>query len=259
MLPTPSTSHVSFDRIYEPAEDSYLLLDTLSSESEKSFLQNRFNNTSTLSGGRKIPPPSPLIVEIGTGSGVVLSFLHAHTETIFGRNDILTAGVDVNRFACKATQETIQVVQKEQSTQGMSHGFYLGNILGDLTSPLRRAEVDVLVFNPPYVPTPALPSIPGEEIKGQTSFEDDSKLLELSYAGGMDGMETTDRLLDMLPEVLDKERGVAYVLLCAQNKPESVKERIRGWGVCWKAETVGTSGKKGGWEKLQIIRICRET
>ena len=27
MLPTPDTSHVSFDTIYEPSEDSYLFLD----------------------------------------------------------------------------------------------------------------------------------------------------------------------------------------------------------------------------------------
>ena len=77
MLPTPSTSHVAFERVYEPAEDSYLLLDTLSSETEKAFLQVRFNGTPTNS-------PAPFVVEIGTGSGVVLSFVDAHTETSLG-------------------------------------------------------------------------------------------------------------------------------------------------------------------------------
>lgn len=256
MLPTPSTSHVSFDRIYEPAEDSYLLLDTLSSPDEKTFLQQRFKISSSESSRNS---PSPLIVEIGTGSGVVLSFLHAHSEIIIGRNDVLTAGVDVNRFACKATRETIQISNKEQVAKELGHGFYLGNVLGDLTSALRGGEVDVLVFNPPYVPTPELPLVPAS-IEGmeKTTFEDDSRLLELSYAGGADGMETTDRLLEMLPGILSRDRGVAYILLCAQNKPESVKERIREWGENWKADTVGVSGKKGGWEKLQIIRIWRE-
>ena len=28
---------------------------------------------------------------------------------------------------------------------------------------------------------------------------------------------------------------------------------------CWRAETVGSSGKTAGWEKLQIIRIWRDT
>ena len=114
--------------------------------------------------------------------------------------------------------------------------------------------VDVLVFNPPYVPTPDLPALP--EGKGRlSSFEEDSHLLALSYAGGADGMETTDRLLDALPEILSPDRGCAYILLCAQNKPDKVKERISAWGAAWKVETVGRSGKKAGWEKLQIIRI----
>ena len=42
MLPTPSTSHVNYNRIYEPAEDSFLLLDTLASPSETTFLRIRF-------------------------------------------------------------------------------------------------------------------------------------------------------------------------------------------------------------------------
>jgi release factor glutamine methyltransferase len=52
---------------------------------------------------------------------------------------------------------------------------------------------------------------------------------------------------------------VAYLLLCAQNKPEEVKDRIRGLegGGRWRAETVGMSGKQAGWEKLQIVRIWR--
>lgn len=261
MLPTPSTSHVAFERIYEPAEDSYLLLDTLSSDSEKAFLQHRFNSTS-------ITSPSPLVVEIGTGSGVVLSFVHAHAQTIFGRADILTAGIDVNSYACEATAQTVKVAEQEQAqTKGderRKHGTYLGNIIGDLTSPLRASMVDVLVFNPPYVPTPDLPGLPTtlpENTTGQQknpSFEDDSHLLALSYAGGADGMETTDRLLDALPDILSRDRGCAYVLLCAQNKPEAVKQRIRSsWGGGWAVETVGSSGKKAGWEKLQIIRMCR--
>jgi release factor glutamine methyltransferase len=125
--------------------------------------------------------------------------------------------------------------------------------------------VDVLVFNPPYVPTPELPSMyqqGAEGGEGQAStaaaYEEDSRLLALSYAGGRDGMEITDRLIEALPEVLSS-RGVAYLLLCAQNKPEEVKDRIRGLeGGAWKAETVGTSGKQAGWEKLQIVRIWRE-
>jgi release factor glutamine methyltransferase len=255
MLPTPSTSHVPYERVYEPAEDSFLLLDTLSSESERTFLHERFSPTSA--GPALKDCPSPLVVEIGTGSGVVLSFLHAHTKKILGRHDVFTAGVDVNQFACKATEETVRVAELEQQMQALSHGFYLGNILGDLTSSFKPGVVDLLIFNPPYVPTLELPGLPDEEIKTVTTYEDDSHLLSLSYAGGKDGMGITNRLLQSLPEVLNRTRGCAYVLLCAQNKPETVKEKIKSWGSAWAVETAGATGKKGGWEKLQILRISR--
>ena len=52
-------------------------------------------------------------------------------------------------------------------------------------------------------------------------------------------------------------RGLAYILLCAQNRPESVKERVRGWGPGWHVDTAGSSNKTAGWERLQVIRICR--
>ncbi|PVH88631.1 hypothetical protein DL98DRAFT_202647 [Cadophora sp. DSE1049] len=257
MLPTPSTSHVAFERIYEPAEDSYLLLDTLSCEAEKAFLHDRFHNTPPESTKTTSASTSPLVLEIGTGSGIVISFINAHAETIFGRTDVITLGVDVNRFACKATEQTIDMAQKEQAVQRESQGFYLGNILGDLTLALKSEQVDVLVFNPPYVPTLELPQMPVEFASQVTTYDDDSKLLSLSYAGGLDGMETTHRLLENLDTVLCRTRGCAYVLLCAQNQPELVKEGIKRWGPGWAVETVGSSGRKAGWEKLQVIRIWR--
>ena len=275
MLPTPSTSHVPFERIYEPAEDSYLLLDTLSSPSEVAFLRHRFRqypeSTNDAGGDRR----SPLVVEVGTGSGVVLAFLTAHAGAIFGREDVLTLGTDVNCYACQASQKTVaQAVDGFMSTNNAAPPVksvpgpakYLDSLLTDLCAPLRSGVTDVLVFNPPYVPTSSLPSLP--EIDAKTavssiassagSSKDDSHLLALSYAGGINGMETTDRLLAELDYLLDQQRGVAYVLLCAQNKPEEVKHRIQLSGFGWVVETVGRSGKAAGWEKLEVLRIWRQ-
>ena len=65
-------------------------------------------------------------------------------------------------------------------------------------------------------------------------------------------------MLEQISDILSEGRGVGYVLLCAQNKPEAVKQQIRDWGSGWQAETVGKSGKKAGWEKLHIVRIWKE-
>ncbi len=251
MLPTPETDHVPFDRVYEPAEDSYLLLDTLSAPTCTSWLSSQF------------PPqtPCPLVVEIGTGSGVVLAFITAHAQHIFGRSDVLSLGVDINPHATHATQTTVSLACEGERSEGKAPGQYLGNSIGDLTTPLKDGSVDVLVFNPPYVPTDDLPTAPLPEsstLSRDERYALDSKLLALSYAGGKEGMEVTERLLAELPRVLSR-RGCAYVLLCHQNRPEEIKERIRQWGAEgeWEVETVGASGKKAGWEKLCIVRIWR--
>ncbi|KUI57886.1 eRF1 methyltransferase catalytic subunit MTQ2 [Cytospora mali] len=250
MLPTPDTSHVSYSRVYEPAEDSFLLLDTLSAASETAFLQQRFHN----------PDTPPLVVEVGTGSGVVIGFINAQAKSIFGTRDILTLGIDVNAFACSATAATVKKAAAENPD---SHGRFLGAVRGDLLAPLEEREVDVLVFNPPYVPTDELPVQDGrltaddKELGASARFDRDSYLLSLSYAGGKDGMEITDRLIEALPTTLSR-RGCAYILLCAGNKPDEVKARIQGFGPEWRVLTVGDSGKQAGWEKLQIIRIWRD-
>jgi release factor glutamine methyltransferase len=251
MLPTPSTSHICFDRVYEPAEDSYLLLDTLSSAAEVAFLQGRLQH------GSSTPP---LVLEVGVGSGVVLAFAAANAGHIFGRHDVLALGIDINIFACKAAAQTVRNALTDRE-----HGrtVFLDVVNGDLASAVRPHSVDVFIFNPPYVPA-TLPDFErhGEyntmpQGKSETSFEQDSYLLELSYAGGDDGMVVTNKMLQQLPELLSQGRGVGYVLLCAQNRPEIVKQQIRDWGSGWSAETVGSSGTKAGWEKLAILRIWR--
>ena len=254
MLPTPSTSHVSYDTIYEPAEDSFLFLDTLSSPSETAWLQSRFHTGQT-----------PLLVELGPGSGVIIAFLTAHARTIFG-TDILSLSVDVNAQACSATRTTVQKALDEtkqaRTSSSTGSSAYLSSLNGDLNTPLKPGEVDVLVFNPPYVPTDSVPEFHSAvATSGKATFEESSHLLSLSYAGGADGMEVTNRLLREIPNILS-QRGVAYVLFCRGNKPEEVTARINGWEATekwsWRAEKVGTSGKTAGWEKLEIIRIWRD-
>lgn len=247
MLPTPDTSHVPVERVYEPAEDSFLLLDTLSAPSETAWLSAHF----------PADAPTPLVLELGSGSGVVLAFISAHAQRIFGHTGVLTASTDINPHACTATVATVRKACDDNSG---SAGLFVTATNADLFGPWRHGVIDVLVFNPPYVPTPEMPQQPdvtaGEKDR-HAQFEEDEYFLALAYAGGKDGMETTDKVIAALPETLSP-RGVAYILLCRQNHPDQVKEQIRGLGPAWKAETVGSSGKTAGWEKLQIVRAWRE-
>jgi release factor glutamine methyltransferase len=258
ILQTPSTSHLSFDNIYEPAEDSFLLLDTIGSLEETAFLQKRFPSHTS----------APLVVEFGTGSGVVIAFVAAHSRKIFSHNNVVTLGVDLNKKACIATAATVERARKDFSFAPGPHtsaATFLDAIQADLGSPLRNGSVDVLIFNPPYVPTEESPAeirnlLDKDEhdpVSKSAKFEADSRLLALSYAGGVDGMETTNQFLEDLPRVLNPARGIAYLLLCAGNKPDTMLEQIRNWGPGWDVAVAGHSGKKAGRETLQILRIWR--
>ena len=270
MLPTPSTSHINTDLIYEPAEDSFLLIDTLSSASEISFLTNRFAPPGSCPSSEQTA--SPLVIEIGVGSGVISAFITAQARRILGRSDVLTLGTDVNALAAEAASVTARkAVQCDGESSGLTecagtqHGLYISSCLADLGAPFLRGSVDVLIFNPPYVPTDELPEIPSGDLtgievsRGNASEEQKNRsdMLALSWAGGLQGMVVTSRLLEQIPVLLNPERGVAYILLCAQNRPRDVIDRISAWGNRWYAELIGSSGRKAGWEKLVVLRIYR--
>lgn len=130
-MDTPLLSHLSvkdYVQIYEPAEDSFLLIDAL--EEDLMLLQNM--------------KPS-VCVEIGSGSGIIITAV----AKALGTNSCCIA-VDINPVACRVTQRTAQFngTEVEVVTMDLMSGFHWDN------------RIDVLIFNPPYVATPS------EEIGG---------------------------------------------------------------------------------------------
>lgn len=119
-----------------------------------------------------------LCVEIGSGSGCVITFL---AKILQSDAPILCLAVDINPAANTATRET-----------GLSNGIPIDPIRGCLTDGLRLdGLVDVLLFNPPYVPTETQPLMSQERIMKASEDE----LLECSWAGGQDGRYWIDLLM----------------------------------------------------------------
>ena len=128
MLKTPNYSHFTskdYETIYEPSEDTFLLLDAL----EKDI--NYLNNLKPL-----------FVFEIGSGSGLVINFLAEH---LANSKQILFYSTDINKNACLATSKTSHANNND-----------INIVNCDLVLPMMarlNGKIDVLIFNPPYVVT----------------------------------------------------------------------------------------------------------
>uniref|UniRef100_A0A8C3UJE7 Methyltransferase HEMK2 n=2 Tax=Catharus ustulatus TaxID=91951 RepID=A0A8C3UJE7_CATUS len=135
-LPTPLYGHLGprgpFRDVYEPAEDTFLLLDALERDA-----------------GRLREAGVEICLEIGSGSGVVSTFV---ASSILGPSALYIC-TDINPMAAYCTQET-----------ALLNNVHLQPVITDLVkglSPRLNGKVDLLLFNPPYVVTPS------EEVKSR--------------------------------------------------------------------------------------------
>ena len=199
------------ERVYEPAEDTYLLMDALQAEAPRL---------------RALAPA--ICLEIGSGSGAVTSSLFASARLAV---PALFLCVDVNPRAAATTRATCA-----------HNGVRPFDVVrADLVQPLcdrLRGRVDVLVFNPPYVPTP--PDEVGTE------------RIEAAWAGGERGREVIDRLLPAISPLLSPT-GAFYLLLEAANDVDELRERLRALGL--DAELV--LARRARNERLSVWRISR--
>jgi release factor glutamine methyltransferase len=115
-LPFKKTEYKYF---YEPAEDSFVVLDGF----EKDFEMLK-----------KFDPSAAL--EIGPGSGISITFLARLFPACF------CVGVDINEKACQATTKTAAF-----------NNVTVECVRGDLSLCFRKASFDIILFNPPYVLT----------------------------------------------------------------------------------------------------------
>ncbi|XP_038200271.1 methyltransferase N6AMT1 isoform X1 [Arvicola amphibius] len=124
-VPTPLYGHVgrgAFSDVYEPSEDTFLLLDALEAAAAE------------LAGVE-------ICLEVGAGSGVVSAFL----ASMIGPQALYMC-TDINPQAAACTLETAHC-----------NRVHLQPIITDLVQgllPRLKGKVDLLVFNPPYVVTP---------------------------------------------------------------------------------------------------------
>ncbi|EEB08779.1 prorein methyltransferase Mtq2 [Schizosaccharomyces japonicus yFS275] len=220
-IPTPNTDHLSekqFWDVYEPAEDTFALLDALEEDAEE--LREKYKNA------------LPIVVEIGSGSGCVSAFTkYGVLENV----NSLYFSTDISMLACRASSITMA----KNKTPSCSESF--SDIINTrFIQALRlRKSVDILIFNPPYVPTET------QEIPLEGT-------IAAAWAGGFDGMEVTSKLLDSLDDILSPT-GVFYLVTVARNKPNEIIKQMECRG--FKGSNVLV--RRAGGETLSILKFYR--
>jgi len=117
-----------------------------------------------------------------------------------------------------------------------------GLVLADLAGPLLSrltGSIDVLAFNPPYVPTP-----PEEVTAGG---------IAAAWAGGHRGRAVIDRALPSIAALLAPGGGEAFIVTVAENGPAEVLEAMAGLGVPGHVAL-----ERGADEERLVVLRCRK-
>lgn len=190
-METPYLTHITseeFNYVYEPAEDSFLLLDALEADLAQ------------------IMDAKPVVcVEIGSGSGVIIT---AVAKSLY---ETACFAIDINPRACAITKRTAHVndAQLQVINMNLLNGF-------------RPGSVDILIFNPPYVVTT------DDELIDERGADSDAfnANIKKSWAGGVDGRRIMDKVFDQLDSIL-ATNGIAYVLVIEENKPQEIIRKLK--------------------------------
>jgi release factor glutamine methyltransferase len=145
-----------------------------------------------------------ICLEIGCGSG----YVSTHVNQVLRRlnREAMMVCTDVN---ADATQCTVETLTRHQVTQYEA----IQCNLADAVKSRLAGRVDVLMFNPPYVPCDA------DEFRTASG-------ITMAWAGGKRGREVLDRFLADVGALLSA-RGRFYLVAIAQNRPNEIIEILK--------------------------------
>ncbi|XP_012057189.1 PREDICTED: hemK methyltransferase family member 2-like [Atta cephalotes] len=120
--PIVKLSDEELNTVYEPSEDSYLLMDALEADLESLHAMK-----------------PRICLEIGSGSGIVITALAMALK----RHNVQFIAIDINPDACRATRRTSLINSVDINVLQM-------NLLDCIRI---KYTFDIILFNPPYVVT----------------------------------------------------------------------------------------------------------
>jgi release factor glutamine methyltransferase len=125
------------------------------------------------------PTPEPLVIDVGTGSGCIGCAIAAE------RSDARVLALDVSPAAAALAADNVQALEL-----GARVSVHVADLFSALASDVRA---DVIVSNPPYLPTALIPTLAAEVSRYDP---------RLALDGGDDGLAIVRRLVAGAPEHL---------------------------------------------------------
>lgn len=223
VVETPNTNFIQrlYPDVYDPAEDTYLLLDALEAD---------FGSSSKATQVQL--PRSFWSLEIGSGSGCVSVFLAGLIRERLGISYGFHYCTDLNK---QATLATLELVNRTDSALTSRFEVLNTSFVDGFQKRRIQGAFDVILFNPPYVPT--------------SDDELGSQSIEAAWAGGKRGRRVLDLILNDLPSLLATQ-GTLYLVAVRENDPNEIVAILQSHGL--KASIA--LERRAGREHLFIIK-----
>ncbi|MFQ6123267.1 MAG: HemK2/MTQ2 family protein methyltransferase [Candidatus Heimdallarchaeota archaeon] len=200
------------NHVYKPAEDTFLLLDTIKYLIKSGRLDFK---------GKEI-------LELGTGVGLIALWIAIKAPT--SPNGVVATDISPKAIRCIKRNMTLNQTNN------------IAVICSDLFSAFSGdAKFDIILFNPPYVPTITDP------IKKPNDWED------RTWHGGAQGRMIIDQFLLSFSNYLS-DTGEALILHSSLNNPEKTSKIVKAKG--FHMEIVGKT--KLPWEILMVLELMRD-
>jgi release factor glutamine methyltransferase len=157
----------------------------------------------------QIMPSSPMVIDVGTGSGAI-----AVSLAFYNREAMV--------YATDLSGEALEVARRNAVRHGVGDRIFLyqGDLLQPLQGCLESGRVDLVAANLPYIAESDLPGLPG----AVRMFEP-----QLALNGGADGLEHYRRLIPETAAFLKKDGFLLLEIGWDQGRDAAALFDAQGW------------------------------
>lgn len=177
-------------------------------------------------------PPSPTMIDVGTGSGAIaVSLASLLPDAVVYAIDLSPAALDIARL--NAVRHGV----------GERVCFFQGDLLEPLAGSVTDGRVDLIAANLPYIPIDDLPGLPREV-----------RLFEPSLAldGGVDGLDLVRRLISAAPDFLKQDGYLLMEIGCCQGREVAILLKPPVWETVIKKDLAGL-------DRLVVARLTAKS